>query len=183
MKITGKTTIEGIAAIVSEALKQGGISVVLTGGAVVSLYSENEYQSWDLDFIVEGLAKKVDPVMSSLGFKKEKGRYFIHPKSKFFVEFPSGPLSIGDEPVKNIAERMTPQGVIRLLPPTECVMDRLASFYHWDDRQALDQAVMVASRHPIKLEKIRNWSKKERMSDKYKEFLAAIKHAGAEREN
>ncbi len=173
-EITENSALEEVAAIVSEALRQNGISVVLTGGAVVSLYSENEYQSWDLDFVIEGLAKKVDPVMNSLGFKKEKGRHFIHPKSKFYVEFPSGPLSIGEEPVRDIAELTTQQGTIRLLPPTECVMDRLASFYHWEDRQALDQAIAVASRHPIKLNKIEAWSKKEGKSAKYNEFLASI---------
>lgn len=176
-EISEKSTIEDVAAIVSEALRKSGISAVLTGGAVVTLYSENRYRSWDLDFVVEGLSKKVDPTMFSLGFMKEKGRHFVHPKSKFFVEFPAGPLAIGEEPVKEIAERKTRSGMIRLLPPTECVMDRLAAFYHWNDSQALDQAIAVASLHPIKLEKVRSWSKREGMADKYRLFLKTLKES------
>lgn len=174
-EITRKSSIEEIAALVSEALRRDGVSAVLTGGAVVSLYSENQYQSWDLDFVIEGLSKKVEPAMKSLGFVREKGRHFIHPRSRYFVEFPAGPLMLGEQCVKEIAERQTIQGMIRLLPPTECVMDRLASFYHWNDAQALDQAIAVASRHPIKLEKIKNWSAQEGMKEKYRVFLKALK--------
>lgn len=48
-----------IGAIVCEKLKKHGIEVVLTGGSVVSIYSHNEYQSFDLDFIIQGLSKRV----------------------------------------------------------------------------------------------------------------------------
>jgi len=48
--------IEEVAALVCTTLDQHGIRVVLSGGAVVSIYSHNEYQSKDLDFIAEGSA-------------------------------------------------------------------------------------------------------------------------------
>jgi hypothetical protein len=51
MKITKKTSVEGLAAIITKALNKQSISAVLTGGAVVSIYTENEYASKDLDFI------------------------------------------------------------------------------------------------------------------------------------
>ena len=35
---------------------------------------------------------------------------------------------------------------LHILTLTLCVMDRLAGFYHWNDRQNLDQAVMFARR-------------------------------------
>lgn len=73
-KITKRTSIEEVGAIVSEALSAEGIQAVLTGGAVVSIYSDNKYESFDLDFIILGLGKSVDQAMTSLGFKKEKSR-------------------------------------------------------------------------------------------------------------
>jgi len=39
-------------------------------------------------------------------------------------------------------------GPLRIITPTLCIMDRLAAFWHWNDRQSWDQAVMVA-RHKI----------------------------------
>ncbi len=174
-KIQPKMSVEEIAALVSEALKNNGIDAVLTGGAVVSIYSDNEYQSYDLDYVIQGIGKNVDIAMNELGFKRKSGRHFKHTKTEFFVEFPSGPLAIGNEPVKEIATKCNEFGTIRLLPPTECVMDRLAAFYFWNDEQCLDQAVIVAKRHSVKIKKIENWSDREGMGDKFKQFLLRLK--------
>ena len=61
-------------------------------------------------------------------------------------------------------------GVLRLLAPTECVMDRLAGFYHWNDLQCLEQALEVSRRQPIDLARIEQWSRKERAVEKFREF-------------
>jgi hypothetical protein len=50
-RITASTTLEELAAIVSTTLDAAGITAVLSGGAVVSIYTNNEYESSDLDFI------------------------------------------------------------------------------------------------------------------------------------
>lgn len=39
-----------LACLVYETLKENGINPVLVGGACVSIYSHNRYQSSDLDF-------------------------------------------------------------------------------------------------------------------------------------
>jgi hypothetical protein len=39
--------------------------------------------------------------MFEIGFT-ESNRYFFYPETEFFVEFPSGPLAVGSEPVKEI---------------------------------------------------------------------------------
>lgn len=50
-KVTKKITVAELAGIVSEQLKSDGLQCVLVGGAVVTIYSRNEYESKDLDFI------------------------------------------------------------------------------------------------------------------------------------
>lgn len=169
---------EEIAALVCDALDQAGVSVVLCGGAVVSIYSDNEYESFDLDFIGIGLARKVDEVMAGLGFAKS-GRHWSHPDTRFWVEFPPGPVQVGDAIVTEFAERLTAVGRLRLLMPTECVMDRLAAYYHWADDQCLEQAVAVALRHPIDLERVRKWSTREASRTKFDHFLARLATARA----
>lgn len=172
MKIHKDSTIAEVAAIVSDALAQAEIIAVLSGGGVVSIYSDNEYESHDLDFISPSERKKLAAVMYQLGFS-EQDRYFIHPDTKYFIEFPSSPLMIGQEyiPYQDCAVISVGEGEIRLLTPTQCVMDRLAAFYHWNDRQSLDQALMVAKRHDIDFKKVKSWSKREGYSQKYTEFL------------
>lgn len=44
--------IKTLACFVYELLKKNGIDVVLVGGACVSIYSHNRYQSYDLDFAI-----------------------------------------------------------------------------------------------------------------------------------
>lgn len=62
--------LEEIARLVCSRLEADGISVVLSGGAAVSIYSENEYESYDLDFIPTGLARRVDRTMEAMGFER-----------------------------------------------------------------------------------------------------------------
>jgi hypothetical protein len=167
-------TREEVAAWVCEALDRAGIPVVLSGEAVVSIYSDNAYESFDLDFIRQGVARKVDGVMGELGFRSQ-GRHWTHPDSPFWVEFPPGPVQVGGAIVREFAERQTRVGTLRLLAPTECVMDRLAGYYHWDDPQCLDQAIEVARRHTIDLERIDSWSRDERSSGKFGRFRERLR--------
>lgn len=49
-------------------------------------------------------------------------------------------------------------------------MDRLAAYFHWNDLQSLDQAVMVASSQKISLAKLDAWAKREGASAKLESF-------------
>jgi hypothetical protein len=167
-------TIEEVAALVCTTLEQHGIRAILSGGAVVSIYSHNEYESKDLDFIVEGIAKQVAPAMQVLGFTKAIGRHWIHPQTEYWVEFPPGPVHVGDAIVTEHAEITTSVGVLRLLAPTECVMDRLAAYYHWNDPQGLDQAIRVALQRDINLNRIEAWSKREGAIAKFRIFVEEL---------
>jgi len=161
-------TLGELAAYACTHLKSKGINVVLSGGACVSIYTTNRYQSFDLDFI-ENIAsgrKKIKEVLQEIGFSEEH-RYFKHPETEFFIEFPPGPLSIGDEPVMETVTKEFSTGQLRLISPTDCVKDRLAAYYHWNDRQSLDQALLVAESNDIDLKEVERWSAKEGRSREF----------------
>ena len=173
-KINRRTTIHELAGIVSAHLSKNGIDAVLVGGAVVTIYSENEYQSGDLDFISPVDHRRVTGAMKELGFEA-RGKMFVHKNCSFTVEFPSGPLAIGNKvPVKAEGNLSTKYGRVKLLSPTQCVMDRLAWFYHSNDRQCLDQALAVAAKNLINLSTIKKWSEGELAVEKYKVFLSKL---------
>jgi predicted nucleotidyltransferase len=94
MKITKKTSIEELGALVCQSLKDAGIEAFLSGGAVVTIYSNNKYESYDLDFVSFGDRNKIKSVMESLGFSREKSRHFVHPETPYFVEFPGTSMMI-----------------------------------------------------------------------------------------
>ena len=160
-----------LAAYIQDSLEKEEIKVVLSGGSAVSFYSSNKYVSKDLDLINTGFAKrsKIKEVMEKIGFK-EQGRFFVNPGTKFFVEFPDGPLSVGDEPVKEVSEYELATGTLRVLSPTDCVKDRLCAFYFWNDQQGLAQAILVAKSQNVDLKEIKRWSKAEGKEKEYEIF-------------
>lgn len=97
----------------------------------------------------------------------EKDRYFVHAESKYYVEFPSGPLAVGDEPVREILKLEFVTGLLRILSPTDCVKDRLAGYYHWKDLQCLEQACLVIADNDVDLTEVERWSEHEGMLDKF----------------
>jgi hypothetical protein len=176
MRAISQMSLAELAGFICQAMENADVTVTLTGGACVAIYSRGKYVSDDLDFIEEGPVprQKVRQVMASLGFT-ERGRHFVHPNTKFLIEFPNGPLMVGDQRIVEVRKRRTPSGVLRLLSPTDCVKDRLAAFFHWKDRQSLQQALMVARAQPIDLRDIRKWSKSEGMETRFREFEQHIK--------
>jgi hypothetical protein len=163
------------AAFVATHLKSRGIDVVLTGGSCVTIYSNNKYRSLDLDFIAGyGCSRKqIRSALLELGFSEEN-RYFVHPDSELYLEFPSGPLAVGDEPVKEVFDLEAETGHLRILSPTECVKDRLAAYYHWRDLQCLDQAIMVAADNDIDLAEVERWSMQEGMTEEFQQIRSRL---------
>ena len=125
----------------------------------------------DLDFITLSSIELVQKALYEIGFVRSPGRHFSHPETDILVEFPPGPLAIGDTPVSSTRRMKVGNNVLSLLTSTQCVMDRLAAYYHWDDQQALEQALLVARQHELDLDEIRVWSEHEDMSLKYGKFL------------
>jgi hypothetical protein len=146
-----------------------------SGGAVVSIYTANEYESKDLDFVSSADMKKIEKALAEIGFHKKSGRHFTHVETDLFVEFPKPPLAIGNLPIKEWAVQNNKAGKLMLLLPTHSVMDRLAAFFHWNDKQGLDQAVMIARRHPIKLKEVEKWSEAEGELEKFEIFRKSLK--------
>ena len=96
MAINQGISLEELATLISTALSQAGIVATLSGGAAVSIYSDNEYQSADLDFVTHEGKKRLTEVMQELGFSQYQGsRLFEHPGTDWLVEFPPGPLGFG----------------------------------------------------------------------------------------
>ena len=165
-----------LAAYIQSHLRKAGINVVLSGGATVAFYSSGRYVSKDLDLINIHFAKRsrIKAAMEEIGFR-EKGRYFENPDTENFVEFPKGPLSVGEEPVKEISEIELATGILRVISPTDCVKDRLCAYYFWGDQQGLAQAVLVAQYQMIDIREIERWSKIEGKVQEFKVFKSKLR--------
>jgi hypothetical protein len=63
--------------------------------------------------IYPGKRRLIRDSMNEMGFYEE-GRHFRHPDSEFIIEFPQGPLSIGDEKVTQFVEIGFSTGTLKL---------------------------------------------------------------------
>jgi hypothetical protein len=178
VRLGARSSLADVAVAVGDALRRAGIRAVLTGGACANLYSGGAYQSLDADFVLSGpcTTEDLDGALKTLGFERERDRY-VHRLVSFFVEFPRGPLGIGEDfrirPVwwnRRAARTLA-------LSATDACRDRLAAFYHWNDRQSLAAAVAITVRNRVALGKVRNWSRGEGHLEGYTKFLAEMARA------
>lgn len=169
-----------VGALVCEALSVAGITAVLTGGTCVSVWTRNEFASLDLDFIALGLhsKKEIAHALEGIGFNRSarNARYFEHPDTDLSLEFPPGPLMVGDEHIsdQSVDAYATDHGVLRLLSPTDCVKDRLAGYYYFRDEQNLRQAIAVAREHPVDWQSLKRWHSAEGQIDGFRAFERAV---------
>ena len=149
--ITANSTLQEVALTVAAVLSEHRIRAVLTGGACVSIYTDGLYVSKDADFVIQSafpsLQRRLDEALASVGFARDADRY-VHGLTPFFVEFPPGPLSIGADLRITPVEVKVGAATALLLSPTDSCRDRLASFYFWSDRQALEFAIVIARAPP-----------------------------------
>jgi hypothetical protein len=148
-EITENMSLKELAALVSETLERAGIVATLSGGAAVGIYSENRYESNDLDFVTVSPVDALEKALTPLGFVRTGSprlSVFDHPATQWYLEFPPSPLSFGDTYVdpKNCAKIETPVGSLRIITPTHSVMDRLIAAASWHEPQSLEQALLVA---------------------------------------
>jgi hypothetical protein len=181
VKVAG-LSVKELAALVSTGLARGGVDAVMSGGSCVTVYSAGRYVSRDLDFVLVSSSprKVVDRALSAVGFRP-RGRIYEHRDTDMSVDVMPPPLSVGGEPVREVRSMKVGTRRLRLLSPTDCVKDRLAAFIHWDDRQALAQALMVCRARKVDVAEVRRWARAEGAVDKFRQFERELRRRGGHR--
>ena len=88
--------------------------------------------------------------MRALGYR-ELGGVYHHNANMFTVEFPPGPLAVGQDLVRSYETIGRSDELLHVLSRTDCVRDRLAAFYLFADRSALAAAIGVIRSGPVDL--------------------------------
>lgn len=177
--IDERSTLQDVVFEVAAALERHGIDGVLTGGSAAAVYAPHSYSSFDADFVLESTPpeKAIDAAVAEIGFKPTATvGMFKHARSKYTVDFPRGPLAVGGDYVHETATIERGDTRLRILTPTDCVRDRLAHLYHWNDYHALSAAAAVARAHRDEIDfvALRAWTEREggaAFGPKYEEFL------------
>ena len=156
-------TLEETAAFVCTKLKEKNIDVVLSGGSCMEIYTKSNFSSLDIDFIPNPTvtSKQIENTMLELGFKKTESRYYKYHNNPNYIEFPTGPVSLGNDLTKKFAELKTHVGTLTLLTPTDCIKDRLCALVYHGGEECFNQAIAVAHLNIIDKKNLIDWARKE----------------------
>ena len=179
MTIRKSSALPDVAFAVCTILKENEITGVLTGGSAATFYAPDFYQSRDLDFVITIATargrKQAGAALIGLGYRLA-GQTYVHASNPFTVEFPPGPLAIGDDLVVKWNTVRRRSEILHVLTPTDCVRDRLLWFYlQPTDRSSLQAAVGVAKRKDVDIRAIAKWSRREGFVKRFHEFEAALR--------
>jgi hypothetical protein len=181
--ITASSTIVDVAFAVCTALERAKIIAVLTGGSAATYYAPEAYQSRDLDFVItlRGGARGAQ-ALAQLGYQPS-GDHYVHPLSPLPLEFPPGPLGVGEDLITSWSTIRRKGEVLHVLTPFDSCRDRLASYLFWNDLSGLEQALAVhrARVGDIDLARLRDWCARERQSKKFELYEARFTNRAAAR--
>lgn len=155
--------------------KKSNITAVLCGGSAATFYAPEAYQSRDLDFVLSMWTDEttVLEIIKGFGFS-QVGRTFASNQTPFTLDFPKGPLSVGEEPILswNTVHRETQE--LQVIRPEDSVKDRLAAYFYWNDYPGLSQAIAVASSAGIDIKEVEDWAKREGELEKFGDFVRRL---------
>jgi len=173
MTIDANTSLQELAFIVGTALEKAKQTAVLSGGGAAQIYAPDDYRSRDLDFVLSFFSSdsKSRTALEDLGFQRI-GRNMVHAVCPYTVEFPPGPLSVGDDTLTVWDTLRRDELVLNIISPTDSVRDRLAAYLHWNDLGSLESALAVAKaqKDRIDLGLIEDWCRREGGEPKFVVF-------------
>ncbi|MFA4874183.1 MAG: hypothetical protein WC956_05015 [bacterium] len=165
-----------IAARLSAYLTKCGYGPALIGKACAALHVGTSIKPKSLDLVLrEYQVNELKAAMSRIGFRNTEMNTFESNRCPLAVVISPPPISVGDDIVDSLQIIKTRDGDIRTLDPTDCVRQLLSMYYRWGDRDAMEDAIAVASKHAIDLDLVRRWSEWEWCTDRFEEFLTELK--------
>ena len=190
MSLGASSTLTDVAFAVCTALARAKFTAVLTGGSAATVYAPNDYDSCvappssllgfacgallplrghgsapfprGLDFVITLTGEQGEAELRALGFSR-RGNFYEHPTVVFTLEFPPGPLAVGEERITAWDTLRRGDELLHVLTPEDSCRDRLASWLFWNDLQGVEQALAVHAAQPdrVSLERLRDWAGRE----------------------
>jgi hypothetical protein len=178
--ITASSSLPDVAFAVCSALAQRGFVAVLTGGSAATYHAPDAYQSRDLDFVLTFRGTDGARALESLGYQR-KGDFYLHAASPFPLEFPPGPLAVGEDLITAWSTVVRGDETLHVLSPTDSCRDRLASYLFWNDLSGLEQALAVHLARPaeVDLKALKAWCRREGQAQKFELYEERWRAAAA----
>lgn len=138
------------------------------------MYAPAVYQSRDADFIIAVHGSGGADILAQLGYTRDGSGTYKHTDNHYTVDFPAGPLAIGNDLIKTWDTRHREAELLHILSRTDCIRDRLMWFYTRNDRSSLAAAIGVAQSGEIDIDRLRDWSNREGFGTRFEVFASKL---------
>ncbi|MEK4031186.1 MULTISPECIES: DUF6036 family nucleotidyltransferase [Bacillaceae] len=122
------------AAILTKLLAERNVKPIIVGGLSVTIYTQNDYTTRDIDMVSEGY-ETIANILGQLDFKKD-GRHFYNDNIEIAIEIPGSYLEGDYSKVKKIF--IDDENYVYLISIEDIILDRLRAAVHWkslEDRE------------------------------------------------
>lgn len=116
------------AAIITKLLDKENIKPIIVGGLSVNIYTQNDYTTRDIDFIINGYSI-TEKLLFNLDFKKD-GRYFYRDDIEIAIEIPDNHLDGDINKVKKL--KLGNELFIYVISLEDIIIDRLRASLYWN---------------------------------------------------
>lgn len=123
-----------VAGILTELLEKHNIRPIIVGGLSVEIYTQQQYTTYDIDFIING-SQKAGDLLFELGFEKI-GKDWIHHEVGLSIEIPDHILAGDYQKVTSVP--IANNRTIYVIGIEDIILDRLRAAVHWksgEDRE------------------------------------------------
>jgi hypothetical protein len=150
-----------LAATLTKALGSSKDATIVVGGSAIEIYTSSQYVSEDLDLVAP--RQEAIKILESWGFARE-GRIWWRSDWKIAVDL-VGPDYTGSRRRTQIID--TRLGPVRLAAVEDLVIKRLVEAKHFQSREALEQALMLASEYQGRVDEeyLNEFARKEDVVD------------------
>lgn len=132
-------------ALLTEAMSQAGLRPIVVGGLAVEIYTQGDYTTRDIDWVLSG-RDRAGEILEQLGFSKERGeRHWFRERGNLAIEIPDSFLAGREDHITEIELRSGRK--IFVIGIEDLIMDRIRSCIHWDSSSDCEWAERLFALH------------------------------------
>lgn len=138
------------AAVITKLLEGEQIRPIIVGGFSVAIYTDENYTTRDIDFVVDE-NEKVSKLLLKLGFCKGN-QNFIHRKNEIVIEFPGEKLAGSTEIINKVLVDDADDLYVYVISYEDIIMDRLRAYLYWEEDISKEWGMQMLALHKNKLD-------------------------------
>ncbi len=138
------------AAIITKLLEKEQIKPIIVGGFSVEIYTDEDYSTRDIDFVVNDWSKTVS-LLEKLGFDKVN-QNLLHKELEIVIDYNGHKLAGSMDKVNKVYINTTEGLYVYVISYEDIIMDRLRAYLYWGEDDSKEWGMQMLAIHYNKLD-------------------------------